>query len=206
MKTVGTCGMMVALGAVLTLGACASPPRGQQNNRVEVSDTTAAERSDPRVSTAEMGEFEDQVVAQLTEDLRQVPELNEYRSTIVFGNLINKTGIVSTTDFEKSRAKIRAKLLQSRYVLQNVRFIESKDKWAAARNRELDEDVLQERGGAPKRNLNEQYTFFLDGEMYRVERGGGASNLYAMTFQLTRAGDSEIVWSSAPYESKRVLR
>lgn len=194
------------------LSGCSSPPQSQDNYRREVTDTTRAERNDARVTTTELSEFSDQVVAQLTADLKGVPELNERRVTVIFGDMENKTGIVSSTDFEAFRSRIRQKLLQSKSVLQNIRFIENKQKFEDLYKREAgtSRDLLQE-GGArtgPSRDLNPDYTFFLNGEFYRVSRTGSnieTSQMYGLSYNLMRMGNGEVVWSSAPYESKRVI-
>lgn len=203
--------VLAAAGLVLSLSlAGCTPPVGQDNFRVEPTNTTRAERYDTRVTTTELTEFSDQVVAQLTEDLKAVPELNEVRVTVVFGDLENKTGIVSTTDFEAFRSRIRQKLLQSRLVLQNIRFVESRSKIEALKRREQsrDRDLLQEGARTTTPELNEEYTFFLNGEFYRVARDGvrsETSQYYGLSFNLMRMSNGELVWSSAPYESKRVI-
>lgn len=204
-------GMGLGASVVVALTGCSSPPRGQDNYRVEATDTTRAERNSPQVTVTELTEFSDQVVAQLTEDLKTVPELNQgYRATIVYGDMVNKTGIVSTTDFEAFRSRIRQKLLQSRMVLQNVRFVEDRAKLEALQNREFggSRDVLQEGSRSGQgRQLNADYTFFLNGEFYRVNRDGRTeqSNYYGLSFNLMRANDGEVIWTNSPYESKRVI-
>lgn len=204
-------GMGLVAASLFALAGC-SPPKGQNNYRVEATDTTRAERNSPQVTVTELTEFSDQVVAQLTEDLKTVPELNQgFRATIVFGDMVNKTGIVSTTDFEAFRSRIRQKLLQSRMVLQNVRFVEDRAKLEALQNREFGggtRDVLQEGNRSGQgRQLNADYTFFLNGEFYRVNRDGRTeqSNYYGLSFNLMRANDGEVIWSNSPYESKRVI-
>lgn len=207
------CQLVVMTGGMLALATglagCSSPPRGQDNNRVEITDTTPAERNSRLPSTAELTEFSDQVVSQLTADLLSVPELNgEYRVTVVFGDIVNKTSIVPQTDFEAFRSRIRQKLMQSRTVLKNIRFIENRERWLANRNRELggSGDLLQEGPRGNDRSLNPEYTYFLNGEFYRVARGGETVNYYGMSYNLMKASDSELIWSSAPYETKRALR
>lgn len=200
-------GMGIGALGLLALVGCAAPPRGQDNYRVEPTDTTRAERNSPQVTVTELTEFSDQVVAQLTEDLKTVPALNEgHRSTIVFGDLVNKTGVVSTTDFEAFRSRIRQKLLQSKLVLQNVRFVEDRAKLEALQSREFGNTQDGSRG-VPGRQLNADATFFLNGEFYRVNRDGRTeqSNYYGLSFNLMRANDGEVVWSNSPYESKRVI-
>lgn len=203
-------GLGLGVSSLLVLAGC-SPPKGQDNYRVEPTDTTRAERNSPQVTVTELTEFSDQVVSQLTEDLKTVPELNQgYRATIVFGDMVNKTGIVSTTDFEAFRSRIRQKLLQSRMVLQNIRFVEDRAKLESLQNREFggNRDILQEGARSGQgRQLNADYTFFLNGEFYRVNRDSRTetSNYYGLSFNLMRANDGEVVWSNSGYESKRVI-
>ena len=40
--------------------------------------------------------------------------------------------------------------------------------------------------------------------MYRVERGGGSTNLYMMGYNLVSMETGEIVWENTPYEVKQV--
>ena len=192
--------------ALFTLAGC-QPPPGDTGGRVDVPRTTPAERNDARVSTASLFEFSDQVAQQLAGDLSSVPELNDqYRATIVFGDIVNKTGIVSTNDFEAFRTRIRSKLMQSRgHVLKNVQFVENKARADDLIRRETGSsgDLLQEGTRQERAPLNADYTYFLNGNMYRVERGGSAVNTYLMNFELTNMKTGAIIWTNEPYEVKQ---
>jgi hypothetical protein len=193
----------MAVGAGLV--ACA-PPTGSTSGRVDPARTTPAEANDPRVQPTALFEFSDQVSQQLAADLKDVPELNgEYRATVVFGDHVNKTGIVSTSDFEAFRTRIRQSLMQSRNVLRNVRFVESKARVDELIRRESssNRDLLQEGARGERAPLTPDHTYFLNGEMYRVERGGSVVNTYLMSYNLTRMSDGEIIWTNAPYEIKQ---
>jgi PBP1b-binding outer membrane lipoprotein LpoB len=194
-------------GMAAMLGGC-QPPIGDSGGRVEVTDTTRAERNDPRVLPTALFESSDAIAQQLASDLKSVPELNgEYRSTVVFGDIMNKTGIVSTTDFEAFRTRIRQQLMQSQNVLRNVRFVEMKQRIDPLIQRETSKskDLLQEGTRPERKDLNPAYTYFLNGEMYRVERGGSKSNTYLMSYNLTNMETGEIIWTNAPYEVKQVV-
>ena len=52
--------------------------------------------------------------------------------------------------------------------------------------------------------LNPGMTYFLNGEMYRVDRGDQRVNLYMMSFNLSNAQSREMIWSNTPYEIKQV--
>lgn len=190
---------------LVTLAGC-QPPPGDTGGRVDVTRTTPAERNDARVNTASLFEFSDQVAQQLAADLSSVPELNDqYRATIVFGDIVNKTGIVSTNDFEAFRTRIRGKLMQSRSILKNVQFVENKARADDLIRRETGSsgDLLQEGTRQERAPLNAEYTYFLNGNMYRVERGGSAVNTYLMNFELTNMKSGAIIWTNEPYEVKQ---
>ncbi len=193
---------------VVVLAGC-SPPKGENNGRVEITDTTPAERGSSQVQLTAQTEFSDQVAQQLAADLSNVPELNKgYRSTVVFGDIVNKTGVVPTTEFEAFRMRIRSKLMQSQMVLKNIRFVENRARLDSLRQRELggSGDVLQEgSAGSGTTPLNPQYTYFLNGEMYRASRGTRDEvNMYLMSYNLTNAQTGELVWTNSPYEVKQV--
>lgn len=199
---------MLMVGVLVMAAGCQQPPKGESTGRVDITDTTRAERESHMVMPVALQEQADQVAAQLAADLAVVPEFNEgYRVTVVFGDIVNKTGIVPTSDFEAFRSQVRQNLMQSRAVMKNIRWIENRSRWEQARRREggQGQDLLQEGSGG--RTLNEAYTYFLNGEMYRVNRGGtgrDAVNMYMMSYNLTKMSDGEIIWSSSPYQVKQV--
>lgn len=196
----------IAASCMLLLPAC-SPPKGEPTGRAPSTDTTPAERRSPQVSITGLTEQSDLVAEQLMADLNTIPELNgSYRSTIVFGDIMNKTGIVPTSDFEAFRTKIRGRLLQSQALRAKVRFVESRAKVEELRRREGagGTDLLQQGTAGGVQPLNDQYTYFLNGEMYRVERNNSQVNLYSMSYNLTSMSSGEIIWTSPSYEVKQV--
>jgi len=199
MKSAIGCAAVFGLMSMVLVGCM--PPKGEGNGRVESTDTTPAERGDAQVQLTAQHEFSDKVVQQLAADMSQIPDLNgQYRATVVFGDIVNKTGIVPTSDFEAFRTRVRQKLMQSQAVLKNIRFVENK-----ARVNDL---VKREgEGDTPGRAaLNPKFTYFLNGEMYRSNRVGGRQevNEYLMSYNLTNMETGEIVWTNAPYEVKQV--
>jgi hypothetical protein len=190
------------LCAVALLSACqSSPPRGEPAGRAEdPTTTTRSEKGSSLISIQALSEASDQIAQQLATDLNIVPELNQgYRSTIVFGDINNKTGIVPTTDFEAFRANTRAKLMQSRSLLAKIRWIESRARVEQIAARE---QVPGADNTLPP--LNPQYTYFLNGDMYRVDRNDSRTNYYTLTYNLTNMASGEIIWISSPYEIKQV--
>lgn len=201
----------LAAGAVIA-GCSSIPPSGSRNGRVDVSDTTAAEANSRQVLPTALVEFSDQVTQQLVADMQQIPELNgSYRVTVVLGDIANNTQVVPTTDFEAFRNRIRQKLMQSRSVLASVRFVENRARLEALRAREgvgqSQQDLLQQGtgGSGAVDALDPRYTFFLNGDMYRVTRGSQEQvNLYMLSFNLTNAQSGELIWTNSPYEIKQV--
>lgn len=195
-----------SLVGLVALTGC-QPARGDGGGRADPAGTTRAERFDARVTPASLFEHSDAIAQQLASDLKNVPQLNgEYRATIVFGDIENKTGIVSTADFEAFRTRIRQRLMQSQNVLRNVRFVENRARMDDVLQREMSKsgDLLQEGKRVETKDFNPQYTYFLNGQMYRVERGGGTSNTYLLGYALVSADSREIIWENTPYEVKQV--
>lgn len=197
-------------GASLWASGCASPPQGSSGGRIDPYVTTPGEAGSRLPSTTELGEFSDQVTQQLVGDLAQVPEFNQYRGTIVFGDLQNKTGIVPTSDFEAMRTKIRTQLMSTSVAKDRFRFVENRQRYEDLRKRELgSSDVVNENRAptpAGTRITNDEHTYMLNGDMYRVARGGETVNAYYMSFNLMRLSDGELVWESRQYTSKRAVR
>lgn len=198
MKTRAMGAGAVVVCAAAVLGGCAQPPKGEPVGRADVYDTTPAERNSRQILPAALAENSDQVAQHLAADMEQIPELNGAdRATVVFGDIVNKTGIVPTSDFEAFRTRTRQKLMQSSYIRSRLNFVENRARLENLQDREL--------VGTGRKPLDPDRTFFLNGAMYRVTRGAGEDvNLYELSWELTRAGDGSIVWSSAPYEIKQV--
>jgi hypothetical protein len=200
MKTFLTVVVLAVVATSLSGCLAPQPPQGKPPGRVEVTNTTPAEAASPEVQQTALHEFSDQVAQQLAADFQRVPELNQsYRVTVVFGDIVNKTEVVPTTDFEAFRTRIRQKLMQSQMILKNIRFVENK-----ARVNDL---IAREGDNAPGRaSLDPKYTYFLNGEMYRSTRTATHQevNEYLMSYNLTSMDTGEIIWTNSPYEVKQV--
>ena len=200
--------LFTSVSALSMISGC-SPPKGDATGRAPITDTTPAEKGSSQILITGLSEQADLTAEQLAYDLNELPELSggPYRSTIVFGDIMNKTEIVPTADFEAFRTKIRARLQQSRLLRDKVRWVENRARVEELRRREGagGTDLMQESRPAGIPPLKEETTYFLNGEMYRIERNQGRTNQYMMTYNLTRMYDGEVIWSSAPYEIKQVL-
>lgn len=190
--------LVTGLCASLLLTACNAPPKGENTRRVETTDTTKAERRSPLIQPVSLIEFSDQAAQQLVADLVERPEFNEgYKVNIIFGDIVNKTGIVPTSDFEAFRNRLRSKLLSSSVARSKVRWIENRARMEELRRREAAENP----GKAQEHNW--QYTYFLNADMYNVSRVEGQTvNMYMLNFTLSNADNLELVWQNS-YETKQ---
>lgn len=189
----GTVGLSASL-----LVACAStppPPRGSSGGRIPVESSTPAEVGDPRILPADYMAFADECAQGLIRDLPDVPAFHDTQSrvTILFGDIQNETGIISSTEFAMVREKIKNNLLRSRTFNDNFRFLISRAQLDELRRREVNTPTDPTR-------FDENHTYLLNGTMYRVNRGN--VNLYLVTFQLVNFNSGEIVWLR-DYESKQ---
>lgn len=187
----------IALASAM-LAACAStppPPRGSSSGRIPVEASTPAEVNDPRILPADYLAFADEAAQGLIIDLPEVPAFHETpsRVTILYGDIQNETGIISSTEFAFVREKIKNTLMRSRTFNDNFRFLISRAQLDELRRREVNTPTDPNR-------FDETNTYLLNGTMYRINRGN--VNLYLVTFQLVNFTSGEVVWLR-DYESKQ---
>ena len=193
-----TCSAALALAWMLAVGGCDAPPHGQSSGRIGLGQTTWSEEHSERVLPVGIVEFSDQAAQQLAQDLARIRRDGKIpdRITILFGDLENKTQIVSSEEFELARARFRSALLNSAYVRDWVKWVEGRARMQYLRSREL--NTAGHFTPEPVQDLDTTYA--LNGSFYRIHRGD--TNQYAMEFQLTRFKTNEIVWSTF-YEIKQ---
>lgn len=185
--------LSLAMALLVGVGCQSSPqPRpGQSSGRVSPTTTTPAEARSPQVLPASLLEFSDQAARELALGLadRRIYGVSDsdVLVTVVFGDIANNTQIVPSSDFEMARSQIRFNLLQSDLVKQKVRFVENRQRMEELRAREWGSEP-----GVTVRRFDPEHTYFLNGTMYRVARGG--SNLYALNFELTHFTTGEVVF------------
>jgi len=175
-----------ALAAALALGGCENP-----DGRIDPARTTKSERADDRILPVALLEFSDAAAMKLVQELQYVPEVRDIDGpvTIILGDIENKTLYVSTTDFEFMVDRLRNNLLNSA-AHGKLQFVENR-----ARMERL---VARERVGTPGEdpaqpaNYDAKTTFFLNADVYQVERG--STNLYGIFGQLVSPTTNRIVW------------
>lgn len=197
--------VLVTLSITLPLLiGCETAPRGDSGGRVSVGSTTPGEASSGLMRTADLAEASDTVATGLAQDVDQmvVEDFGGQRVTIVFGDIMNKTSRMETTDFEFVRDRIKSKLMDSRLVRDNAKFVENRGRRESLRQRELGQTgdtKIGHTSDLPQPAVNEDYFLFLNGNMYSVDRPD--TRLYYMKFELMRSNTGETVFSR-DYEVK----
>lgn len=186
------------------LGACQQAPKGDDGGRVAVGSTTSGEASTGLMRTSDLVTASDDVALALAQDVDAMvmQDFSGQRITVVFGDLMNKTSKMSTTDFEFVRDRIKSKLMDSRVVRNNARFVENRSRRESLRQRELGQTGEEKVGATsdlPQPAVNEEFFLFLNGNMYSVDRPD--TRLYYMKFELMRSSTGETVFSK-DYEVK----
>lgn len=169
----------------------------EKGGRIDTSVTTEAELESQRVLPVALTEFSDRVPRQLAQDLVRIPLVRDAagRVAVIMGDLNNKTGIVSSDEFELVRSRIRNSLLQSAFVREKIKFVEDRSRMEYLRRRELG------LSSAPQPSHDPATTFALNGDFYRISRGD--TNQYYLEFQLVHFLTNEIVFSKR-YDVKQV--
>lgn len=200
----GACGA----AAVALLAGC-DAPRGHASGRVEVSDTTRAERKSGQMAGGDLAQASDDVAMALAADINRLAEEDwgKMRVTVTFGDVKNATRAMPTTDFEYVRERIKNKLMRSKLFRDNVKFVENRARMEELNQREYGstEDPLQS-GGAQSPAVERtdlKFAFYLNGDAYGVHRD--TTHLYYLAFKLNRASDGEEVFSK-DYEVKYSTR
>lgn len=191
--------VLAFVGVVVAGCQSSKPAPGRSSGRVSPTTTTGAEARSPQVLPASLLEFSDQAARELARGLadRTIYGVSDsdVLVTIVFGDIVNKTQIVPSSDFEMARSQIRFNLLQSDLAKEKIRFIENRQRMEELRSREWGDEP-----GMTVRRYDPDHTYLLNGTMYRVARGG--SNLYAMNFELTNFTNGEIVFQDNFLENR----
>ena len=201
------------IGSMLLLAGCAQPPRGNDGGRLGTETMSRGEERSAAIPIVSLSESADKVTQGLARDIQRVidEEYKGFRATIILGAIENRSnGRVATQDVELIRDKIRTGLVRSKLFRDNVAVRERRAVATAVNQEELGaspgkEDLLGE-GRKPAAApgsiaaANQSYTMQLNGRLFDSERG--ATNFYRVAFDLVRADNAEIVFSSE-YEIKR---
>lgn len=198
MKNLYLAGLLTGvMGCAGVLTGCVSD-RGNSGGRIDISATTEAELDSPKVLPVSLIEFSDQASRRIVRDLVNLPRIrdNAGRVTVILGDINNKTGIVSSTEFELVTARLRNNLINSDTARGTLRFVERRARMQdlAAREGVASDQVL-----ADPPDYDPATTYALNGDFYRI--GRGETNQYYMEVQLVHFASNEIVFSDR-YDAK----
>lgn len=186
------------LSCVVLAGVGCVSDRGNSGGRIDVSATTEAELDSAKVLPASLLEFSDQASRRIVQDLIVLPRIRDDagRVTVILGDINNKTGIVSSSEFEVVTARLRNNLVNSGTAKGTMRFVERRARMIdlAAREGVASEQVL-----ADPPDYDPKTTYALNGDFYRISRG--ETNQYYMEVQLVHFASNEIVFSDR-YDAK----
>jgi len=190
--------LMACFGALtLALAGCVND-RGSSGGRIGIHETTEAEWDSSQVQPVSLVEFSDQASRRIVEDLVLLPRLRDEagRVTVLLGDINNKTGIVSSTEFEVVTARLRNNLINSGAARGTLKFVERRARMQdlAAREAVADGEFV-----ADPPNYDPQTTYALNGDFYRISRG--ETHQYYMEVQLVHFASNEIVFSDR-YDAK----
>jgi hypothetical protein len=186
--------MFAVVAAMLLLTAC------EGGGRVDTYGTTDAERSDPRIQTTALLEFSDQFTQRLVQQLATIPEIANSPKpvTVIIGDISNKTGNVSSNDFELVQQRIRANLVNSGFISKQMIFVENRARMNALAARE----GIGAPGASGPPAYDPQTTFTLNGDVYRIDRGN--TNFYWMGYSLVNFSSNRMVFEDQ-FPSKQAM-
>lgn len=186
--------LALAVAGLLALPGC------EKGGRIDLGQTTEAERESNRILPTALIEFSDQAPRRLVGDLATLPVIEDTEGpvTILLGDINNQTGLVSSSEFEMTMARMRNNLLNSGTAGSKLRFVEMRARMARLAERER---VAQDNYIAEPADYDPQTTYTLLGDFYRV--GRGETNQYYMEFTLAHFGTNQLVWSDR-YDIKQV--
>ena len=191
-------GLALLLGGACLLAVGCVSDRGSSGGRVGIHETTEAEWDSSKVEPVSLIEFSDQASRRIVQDLVQLPQIRDDagRVTVIIGDINNKTGIVSSNEFEVVLARLRNNLINSKVARGTLKFVENRARMQdlAAREAVADGEYV-----ADPPNYDPKTTYALNGDFYRISRG--ETHQYYMEVQLVNFATNEIVFSDR-YDAK----
>lgn len=183
--------VVVALGLSTMTTGCS-----QEKPRLERGEVSRHETRSPQILPTTFEEFAEQLAQDFAQDLTQIKSEQgiEQRVTIAFGDIQNRTGIVSSSEFEIIRNSMRARLIQSPFIRREARFVESR-----ARMNALIRTETGQMDEVDRIELANSWVLNMD----VLRAGRDRMNLYAVYARLVDFRTGEIVFERE-YQSKQV--
>ena len=195
--------MMLLMTAALLLGTVGC---GTNSRRVPVGETTRPELDNPAQLPVSLAEFQEGAANDILQALPTVRGISESpeRSTILLGDINNKTSNVSTNDYEYVVSGIRSRLIRANAPRDTLKFVEARRRveniaskervaTAPAPKEAAGEEIAWGGGSYYVPDYNADLAFGLMMDVNRVNRGN--TNLYAVEIQLVHFATGEIVYS-----------
>lgn len=191
---------LLTLSVLVGALGCAGP------RRVDPGETTRPELNSGQQLPVSLIEFREAATADILQALPTARGISDApgRSTILLGNINNKTLTMSTAEYEYVASGLRSNLIRAEATRDKLRFVEKR--------RRVENLALQERvatppaqgeaqneeirwgGGSyyvPDYDASTTYGLFMD--VYQISRG--KTNLYYIEAMLVSLGTNEIVYS-----------
>ncbi|GEM_PF-896401 len=189
-------GVVSALG----LTGCSTPPLGDRTGRVEPGRTTEAEQRSGQVYISDLDDATEKMSMKFIADLNGRLAESDFRIngeqqkvTIVFGDITNKSGSMPSSDIEAIRSNFQSNLMESEDLRARCRFVRDKANFERLRSTEFGPGPTNPTTpGTGVRALDQRFTYFLNSEIYGINRG--STRQFTINFSLMRASDGEEVW------------
>lgn len=171
---------------LVTLTACAGPPRGDSGGRLDPGETTAADVFSDQANVPDLFAFGDQVGEALAYQISDIPEIrnNPNRVILELGSLQNETR-TPLSDFEMIQKRLHRAVQRSPHLRNKVMVVASRDRM------DYEMSKLGAGGGAATYDPNQ--TYVLQGDFYEAIRGN--ARRYWFNLQLTNVASRAIVFT-----------
>jgi len=185
-RTAATFGLSGLGLLAVAAGGCATEPvttESEPKAQITISDL--------RDSASQMGQS---LAADLENLVRY--DFGGERVAMFLGDIDNRTGSVSTNDFDIVQRQIRNEMFRNRYFRDNVELREASARMDAASARERDGgggDPFGDNPGFQGLNVDPEFVFFLNGDARKLDRRDETGFFVEMT--LTRESNGAIVWT-----------
>lgn len=191
---------LAGVAATLALTACSTPPLGDRTGRVEPGRTTEAEQRSGQVYISDLDDATEKMSLKFIADLNGRLAESDFRIngeqqkvTIVFGDITNKSGSMPSSDIEAIRSNFQSNLMESDDLRAHCRFVRDKANFERLRATEFGPGPANPTTpGTGVRSLDQRFTYFLNSEIYGINRG--STRQFTINFSLMRASDGEEVW------------
>ena len=189
---------VLGLGGVLVLSSCSSAPRGSSGGRLEPGTQHGETAS--QVNVVDMIELSDEFVAQLAQEISEIPDIQAAggtRKVLELGVFTNRTS-TSSRDFEQFMDRVRSLIQSSKLLRQHLMIVSSRSRNQANLNRtqgEAGPDLLDEGAGGPEAvKYRPEDTYMLSGTFSEIRRGGVYN--YFLQVEMSNLATREIVYQA----------